>query len=282
MLLLSVPGKALWREVLQDAAHGPTFATIAVVLALMRELRPGALVRSAAILLQSFAAAVAIGVLTELIQHFEPGRTVSALDVLHDAAGAAFGLALLAMIELRKPSPGLRSTSPADGRGVKRRAPAAIAIALAAFTVLAWPPLECAMAYARRSAVFPVLNVGLQRADLYFIRGYHASIDRQTLPERFRGSDGETALRVRYATGDQLRYELFEPVPDWRDYGVLALDLTNPATTPLELTLRLLDARAQLGEQRSPQPAVGGPGAHAIDRSHRAGRRGNRARRAAD
>ena len=65
----------------------------------------------------------------------------------------------------------------------------------------------------------------------------------EPLPERFRRPGGETALRVRYSSGDQLRFELVEPAPDWHRYGVLAIDLTNPAATPLKMTLRILDAQ---------------------------------------
>ena len=179
---------------------------------------------------------------------------------LHDAAGAALGLAILAIVETQ----GARTRRPADLSRKRERwrpSPAltrervpegrvralALTGAIAALAILAWAPLECAIAYARRAALFPVLNDGSQRAGSYFIRGYHAAIDRQALPEGFRRSGGETALRVRYSGSKQLRFELIEPMPDWRGYGVLAIDLTNPAATPLKMTLRILDERSTTG-----------------------------------
>ncbi len=79
-----------------------------------------------------------------------PDRNVSAADVLHDAAGAAFGLRLVLVVERR-----LR-----DDRKVLQamhaRA-AAVAIALGAFVILAWQPLQCASAYAARTAAWPAL-----------------------------------------------------------------------------------------------------------------------------
>ncbi len=99
VLFLSVPGAELWRKVLQDAAHGPVFAVVAVVLALMRPPRGLQAARPVPVLCQSGAIAVLCGAAAEVIQHFMPDRSMSLLDVLHDAAGATFGLALMYLVE---------------------------------------------------------------------------------------------------------------------------------------------------------------------------------------
>jgi hypothetical protein len=257
VMFLSIPGSTMWRKVLQDCGHGPVFFVIGIALALMQEPPGGAGSRSFAILRKAFVIAAAIGVATELLQYFEPGRSVSAMDALHDAAGAALGLAVLAIVESRRPSPGVPPTSPANGRGeepspgLRPTSPAsgrgegralALAIAIAALTLLAWQPLECALAYANRAAGFPVLVRGARHADLYFLRGRSAEIDRRALPARWRQPDDELALRVGYVSGARPALELFEPAPDWRGYRVLALDLTNPGATGLQFTLRILDA----------------------------------------
>jgi hypothetical protein len=256
VLFLSIPGQQMWRKVLQDSGHGPVFAVIALALALMRAANPATGRRSLAVLLRSFLVAIGIGVLTEAVQHFQPGRFVSLLDLMHDAAGAAFGLALLAILE-RRPSAGLRPTSPASGRGEEPSpglgltSPAsgrgegkwAWTVALAAFAILAWQPLECARAYARRAAALPTLATGAEAVDLYFVRSRNATLQRTFPPERFRRAGDEAALYVAATPGSRPALELFEPYPDWRGHATLAIDLTNPGEDELRLILRILDAR---------------------------------------
>jgi hypothetical protein len=253
VLLLSVPGREMSRQVLQDAGHGPVFAIIALTLALMRVPRGTDGARSAADLCRAWVGAVLIGVLTEAIQHFQPGRTVSALDVANDAAGAMLGLALLAIVEAR-PSPALRATSLASGRGAEpspasgrgeepaggRRRWAWVAV-LASLTMLAWQPLNCATAYARRSAEFPVLMQGVRSTDLYFVSCHRCRVSRDALPSRYAHDHDADAVHVRYTRRDKPRLELFEPMPDWRGHDVLAIDLTNPQPRPLHVVLKIQD-----------------------------------------
>jgi len=115
--------------------------------------------------------------------------------------------------------------------------------ALAAFTILAWQPLECARAYARRAAAFPTLATGAEAVDLYFVRSRHATLQRTFQPERFRRADDDAALYIAANPGSHPALELFEPFPDWRKHTTLAIDLTNPGDDELRLTLRILDAR---------------------------------------
>ena len=84
-----------------------------------------------------FLAVVVLGIVTELLQRALPNRSVSAADVLHDAAGAALGLALVWFVERRVAR--RRGVDAGDGRTA-----VAVAIALGAFMILAWQPLQAA------------------------------------------------------------------------------------------------------------------------------------------
>jgi len=244
VMFLSIPGTTMWSKVLQDSGHGPVFLVIGSALALMQKPRNGAGMRSFAILLRAFAIAVAIGVATELLQHFEPGRTVSAMDALHDAAGAALGLALLAVAERRRPAPGVAPTSPASGRGEGQVRALALAIAMAALTILAWQPLHAARAYAARAAAFPTLADGeMPSGDDFFFAGRRARLQRAPLPPRWARAGDPASLHLSFGRGLEPAFDLFEPSPDWRGYSTLAIDLTNPGPDPLKLMLRIHDSQ---------------------------------------
>ena len=309
VLFLSVPGNSLWRKVLQDSGHGVVFFVIGIVLALMQEPRSGASSRSFAILFKAFVVAVAIGVATEWLQHFEPGRAVSAMDALHDAAGAAFGLAVLAIVERKRPSPGVPPTSPAGGRGkepspgvpptspaggsgkepspgvpptspasgrgkepspgVPPTSPAsgrgrqsiAFAIALAAFTTLAWQPLQAARAYAMRAAAFPTLAEGGAQPDDAFLAGRNARVERGTLPAKWARPGDGASLHVQFDRAMYPGIDLFEPSPDWRGFSDMAIDITNPGASTLNFTLRINDqAHDQSFDDRLNLPIAIPPG----------------------
>ena len=258
VLFLSVPGNSLWRKVLQDSGHGVVFFVIGIVLALMQEPRSGASSRSFAILFKAFVVAVAIGVATEWLQHFEPGRAVSAMDALHDAAGAAFGLAVLAIVERKRPSPGVPPTSPASGRG---RQSIAFAIALAAFTTLAWQPLQAARAYAMRAAAFPTLAEGGAQPDDAFLAGRNARVERGTLPAKWARPGDGASLHVQFDRAMYPGIDLFEPSPDWRGFSDMAIDITNPGASTLNFTLRINDqAHDQSFDDRLNLPIAIPPG----------------------
>lgn len=225
VLGLSLPGTAAWQRVVQDAAHGPVFAAIAVILALMMTAPADASRRTARNLVPAFAGAVLLGVATELAQRCLPGRFASVLDVFHDAVGAVFGLAALVLLERRG------------------RAPWFVVAALLASTVLAWEPLRCAAAYAARRAAFPVLAQAGYAGDRYFLQAHQGELAREPLPDRWRRPGEGPALALRIAAGAQPAFDIDEPEPDWRGYRVLALDVTNPGTAPVQGVLRIHDRR---------------------------------------
>jgi hypothetical protein len=199
--------------------------------------------------LRAFLIAVAIGVMSEIVQFLQPSRSVSISDVVHDAAGAALGLTLVALFERRKR--GLQEHEPMQST------PWLVALALGTSVLLAWQPIRCATAYAERNRVFPTLLQATHHIDIsgYFARAREADLTESPLPAPWRSvrerevgrgyetdSDG-AALRLSFRQGTRPALELEEPAPDWRGYDTLKLDLTNPAHQPLRFTLRIHDAQ---------------------------------------
>jgi hypothetical protein len=236
-VMLPGPSQAtLWRRVLQDAGHGPVFAGIAIVLLLWRAPLSGATVRSGAQYRDAFLLALALGVLTELVQAWMPDRQVSSLDALHDAAGAALGLSVAWWLERRR-SAGVRKAHTSWAAG-----PWVLLTAMSALALLAWQPLQVARAYAARHAAFPTLLPLGPIADASFAGAHHAVLGHGPLPPRYRRAGDADSVRLTVAAGARPGLQLIEPVPDWRAHGVLAVDLTNPGAGPVQLSLRVLDA----------------------------------------
>jgi len=236
VFFLSLPGITLWQRVVQDAGHGPVFAGIAVVLLLMRGPAEGGAVRSASQYRNAFLASVALGILTELLQYSMPGRSVSAMDAMHDAAGAALGLACVWFIE-RWLAHRRDGTPTGDAR-----TRVVVAIAVCAFTLLAWQPLQCARAYAARDTSFPVLIPTSPLADGLFARPHEASVTYAQLPPPYRRPGDADSVRLEFKPGATPGLQLLEPYPDWRNHDVLVLDVTNPSPRPAQFMLRILDA----------------------------------------
>lgn len=236
VFFLSIPGTTLWQRIVQDAGHGLVFAGIAVVLLLMRGPADGMAIRSASQYRNAFLASIGLGIVTELLQYSMPGRSVSAMDAMHDAAGAALSLACVWFFErwlARR-----RDLVPE----VESRTSVVFAIALGAFTLLAWQPLQCARAYAARASSFPVLIPAGPRADGLFTLPDGASLTYVQLPEPYRRPGDADSLRLEFAPGTKPGLQVVEPYPDWRGHDVLALDITNPSPQPAHLVLRILDA----------------------------------------
>ena len=236
VFFLSLPGDTLWQRVGQDAGHGPVFAGIAVVLLLMRAPADGRASRSASQYRNAFLASIALGIVTELLQYSMPGRSVSAMDVMHDAAGAALGLACVWFIDRwleRRRSLAAQANS---------HTLVVVAIALGALTLLAWQPLQCARAYAARDTAFPTLIPTDPHADGLFARPADAVVTYGQLPEPYRRPGEADSLRLKSKPGAGAGLQVLEPYPDWRDHDVLVLDLTNPSPQPAQFMLRILDA----------------------------------------
>jgi hypothetical protein len=78
-----------------------------------------------------------------------------------------------------------------------------------------------------------VLLRGYGAADLYFAHPRRATLHRVPLPAAWRGADDGKAVRLEFASNTRPALELNEPVPDWRGYDSLLLDVTNPGKQAL-------------------------------------------------
>lgn len=219
LLPVPTPAHARWQGVLEDFAHVPTFALVALLVATRDRAAtagaPFALRHALNVLLVTAAIAAA----TEIAQIPGP-RDASLADFARDVAG---GLIALGWLAWRKDVAG----HPGHGRRAVLVAAAVAAVSVGA--PLAW----CAAAYANRAAAFPELARFNSLLDLYFVSG--GSFDRTAAG----------TLRVRLVQGPYPGVALDEPAPDWRGYTALRAVVTNPGDAPLLLTVRVHDRQHQ-------------------------------------
>ena len=225
-----VSGQTRWIYALHDAAHGPIFGCVAVLLmAAMHGYERMPNIGVALEYLAAFVVAVLLGALTEVLQLFV-GRDASFMDFRNDTLGILAFLALYAVIDRR-----------VHRQHAWRWRVALLVIAAPLVTVIASPLTDAAAAYNRRAAVFPALADFSRGLDRYFLRVHFATLERKRLPERWARNDAEHALLVRFGSGDYPGIALIEPEPDWREYSVLAVDVVNPTDADLALVLRVHD-----------------------------------------
>jgi VanZ family protein len=218
-LLVSLPSQPLYFRVLNDLAHAPVFGALAVVaFGLSRRYATWpAWARYAGAL----GFTVLAGAIVEWIQPWI-GRGGSLADLWTDAAGATAGLAIAAL------------------HAGARRLPAMLLLAAATVAVL-YPVIPPARAYAERIRQFPTLIDFSAPADWYFIRLQGVTGDARELPARWRRETDGRSLCVLSTGGSFPGIAHIEPQPDWRGHAALMLDVTNPGTRPLTLTLRVHD-----------------------------------------
>jgi hypothetical protein len=225
-----VGGHTRWIYALHDAAHGPIFGCIAVLL--MRAMRGHVRFNWGAVLeyALAFVLATVLGGVTEVLQYFV-GRDASLADFRNDVLGTLAFLLLFAAMDSRL------------HRNRWQWRLVLLALATPPLLMIASPLTDAFAAYARRAAAFPALAEFSQRLDRYFLRVHSATIERVPLPARFARNAPEYALLVRFGTGDYPGIALIEPQPDWREYETLAVDVTNPTDAELNLVLRVHDER---------------------------------------
>jgi hypothetical protein len=229
LLFVRLPGQGLWHDVTLNASHGPIFAVVAVLLVLMH---PKGARSGGTAYVDAFFIAVGLGILIEILQTLAH-RPGSPFDVMTDAAGAAAGLGLWAMVERRR------------GRSRPQAVAGSwwpLALALAGMTLVAWPPLQAARAYAQRAAEFPVVVQFKSPRDLAFVVADGVGVGVVELPAPWAREAGEHALRLGFDAGHAPAVQVVEPSRDWRGYSVVAADLTNPGDHEVRLTFRILDA----------------------------------------
>jgi len=226
-----LPGPSKWASELGNAAHGPAFA--AVTLVVFALLRFTALGRTRPLLAAAIAVipAIALGGTTELVQ-FALGRDATWGDLGRDTLGAlTAGGFLVASRRLTAPRPG-----PAPVRAV------ALAIGILCGLAVLAPFAVTGAAYAGRALSFPTLVDFRSPQSGYFLRHWgHAEVARERIPVAPGRPRGDMALRVRIEPRKPWSVALWEPEPDWRGYETLNLDLYNASDGTLQLTVWIRD-----------------------------------------
>jgi uncharacterized membrane protein YeaQ/YmgE (transglycosylase-associated protein family) len=201
---------------IENAGHTPLF--FLVTLGLLFVLRDDR--RFAGARLYGFAGLVGAGagLLSEIIQR-PLARDASWEDVVADTIGAVLALALYAVFDRATPF-----------KRWHRFAAAVVAISCVAIFVT--PIVRMARAYVHRNAQFPVLADFHSRIELYWTLS--VGVNREIVDD---------ALEVEFSDVEFPGVAFHEPVPDWRRYKTLAIDVENPAALPFKLVVRVHDRR---------------------------------------
>lgn len=226
----ALPSKPKMFAILNDTAHIPVFGILALIIWRLIEHRWHA-ARPAAAYLNAFVVTTVLGGLIEIIQAFI-GRDAALSDVGRDMLGAGCALGILAARDARLWQVGSR---------FKGHATVAI-LAIGCGLWALYPVVEVTLAYARRAAVFPVLAQFSTPLDLYFLSSGAADLSLQALPAQWAQAADQQSLRVDFKVGNWPGVTHEEPAPDWRNFGSLGVDITNPMSTPLPIAVRVHDA----------------------------------------
>ncbi|MCC6630832.1 MAG: hypothetical protein IT482_02065 [Gammaproteobacteria bacterium] len=206
---VTLPGSRVWLITLENTMHAAVFALVA--LALSKHFNRWAVLGIAA----------ALAAATELLQVPGP-RTASLSDFWLDLAGA--GLALGSVY----------------ARGTPRLP--SLTLLLVSAALILTPITTTALAYRDRHAN-PALVARFDRPWSLVLTSATAEKARSRLPEQWSGNDSSWALLLRFPVADYPRVNFLEPAADWRPYRSLVLDVVNPETFEVPLTVMLRDDR---------------------------------------
>jgi len=228
-----LPFEGRWVGDFSNAAHGPAFMLITIILLslLARSSR-----RAKSLRVQyatAIAAAIAIGILVELAQR-SLGRDAELGDLWRDTLGALAGAGGFLLFDAR-----------VDGSPQRRllRRTGAVVAGIACLLILA-PLVPTAAAYLHRHRSFPVLADFSSPQAGYFVGFYSGTtVATEALPaDLVVGGDSVVGLRVRHpGNGGWWGLRLRELYPDWRGHQRLVLDLANLADKALQLNIRIWD-----------------------------------------
>lgn len=221
-----ISGDGRWTEEVLTAGHGIAFAVTAMLAVFA--LSAGSTTRRWPLVVQYGTVLVLMtlfGVGTETMQVWLP-RDANLEDLHTDLLGAWIGLAAFAVFDARLRTLG-RIGIPLSG--------------LIPFFMLAVPLVTCIQAYARREAAFPVLADYRMSFDEYFLQAQGTSRAHDLMPQTWAAYSGEQAMRISFGTTTWPGLHFAEPAPDWRGYQTLAIDVTNPNSAALPLSIRIHD-----------------------------------------
>ena len=199
---------------IENAGHTPLFFLLTMGLLFVFRDDP----RFKGARLYAFAGLIGAGAgfLSEVIQ--KPlARDASWEDVAADVVGVVCGLAVYAMFERRS---ALRRWHRAF----------ALVVAISCIAIFLDPIVRMGRAYLHRNAEFPVLADFHSRIELYWTMSI--GVNREIVGD---------ALEVKFGAEEFPGVAFYEPVPDWRRFKILSIDVENPDDVPLNLTVRVHD-----------------------------------------
>jgi hypothetical protein len=199
---------------LEDAGHSPLFFLL--TLGVINALRDKPRFAGARLYVVAAIVGIGTGFLSEVIQ-MPLARDASWEDVAADAVGTILALAVYAFFE---------------GRSRFHRGHRVVAALVACVCVAIYvlPIVRMARAYVHRNGEFPVLADFHSRIELYWT--VSIGVNRQIVDD---------ALDVDLVAESFPGVSFHEPVPDWRGYQTLVVDVENPDPEPLNLGLRVHD-----------------------------------------
>jgi len=201
---------------LENAGHTPLFflVTLGVLFAMRDHPRfPGVRLYALAGLIGAGA-----GFLSEVIQR-PLARDASWEDVAADAVGVALALAVYALFDRRTRLSAWQRFG-------------ALAIAISCVAIFLTPIVRMTRAYVHRNGEFPVLADFHSRIELYWTLSF--GVNREVVDD---------ALEVEFVADEFPGIAFHEPMPDWRKFRTLIIDVANPAAEPLDLGVRVHDRR---------------------------------------
>lgn len=215
LLFLPLPFQpTFFGRTIENAGHTPLFFLL--TMGLLFAMRDIPRLHGAGLYALAGLIGASAGFLSEVIQ-IPLARDASREDVAADVVGVVLGLATYALFERRS---ALR----------RWHRVIALAVALSCIAIYVAPVVRMARAYAHRNAQFPVLADFRSRYELYWTLS--VGINRKIVGD---------ALEVDFGGKDFPGVSFHEPVPDWRRYKTLVIDVENPDTEPLKLVVRVHD-----------------------------------------
>jgi VanZ family protein len=199
---------------IEDAAHTPLF--FLVTLGVLFTMRSHPRFQGAALYALAGMIGIGAGFISEVIQR-PLARDASWEDVAADAVGSFLALAVYAMFERRTKL-----------RAWQRLG--ALVVALSCIAIFLAPLVRMARAYVHRNGQFPVIADFHSRIELYWTLSI--GVNREIVDD---------ALEVELAADEFPGVSFHEPVPDWRAYRTLIIDVANPDAEPLDLGVRVHD-----------------------------------------
>lgn len=201
---------------IENAGHTPLF--FLVTMGLLFILRGDDRFTGARLYAVAGMVGVGAGFLSEVIQ-MPLGRDASWEDVIADVLGVILALAVYSLFDRRS-------------HLSRWHRFASLVVVISCIAIFAMPLVRMTRAYLHRNGQFPVLADFHSRIELYWT--VSIGVHREIVDD---------ALEVNFGAQEFPGVSFHEPVPDWRRFKTLAIDVENPTAEPLSLVVRVHDRR---------------------------------------